>query len=604
MDNGATGTPVKKRKRDQVVLTDDIKFIYDPLDTDFNAIRLLTLLSEDTNDVHCTLEHVSLINPPNYVALSYCWGDPAVTKYIKINGIAVQVTSNLEYALRHLRTKGYSRLWVDAVCINQQDKTERSQQLLWMGSIYRRAKEVIAWTGEDIDMGIDFINRLNGLEESTSALLTVIDSHIGEVAAFLEFLARPYWRRVWIIQELALARHVTIHCGRLEISWSALNASIRKFDHCSETSEIINMRNLVEFKDDAAHKRPVNFLEALGRSSAALSTEPRDKVFALLGLVYDSALYIPVPNYKQSIRDICISMTISAMSTTSSLDIIPVLAPFSDRSLLPSWCPNWFALDKSTVLRQTGYLLRKSPILSHWSVCDDGDRIIHQSTVGTEAKFTVAKDVLNNDLVRLNGFLLDHIATIIHSHVGNGKDISVAADPALLGTSETNPYGTEARLVTIIAKSLACGGFLFEHYQDFLRDIYEYWGTSLMITNMQGDTHSMPDLWKDEEHAKHRAAANIVTYLAMAKSEGVAFMSTRGGYVGWAYNGAEPGDNIYLLAGCSVPVILRPRAAGGYTILGYALVQGVMDGEIMELQSESQETRGIWEGNWVDLDIY
>ena len=368
-----------------------------------------------------------------------------------------------------------------------------------------------------------------------------------------------------------------------------------------------------------------------------MSTEPRDKVFALLGLVYDSALYIPVPNYKQSIRDICISMTISAMSTNSSLDIIPVLAPFSDRSLLPSWCPNWFALDKSSLLRQTGYLLRKSPILSHWSPWDDEYRIIHQSTVGTEAKFTVAKDVLNNDIVRLSGFPLDHIATIIHSHVGNGKGVSVAADPALPGTLETNPYGREASLVNRIASSLACGDVMLGRHFDFQRDIVEYWGESCQdswfftATDLTDDyeyarrwvraagsllirgrsvtewINSQP--WSAEfvencqEYTKHRAK-NIVKYLAMAKTEGVAFMSTRSGYVGWAYNGAEPGDSIYLLAGCSVPVILRPRAAGGYTILGYAHVQGVMDGEIMKLRSESQETRGIWEGNWVDLDIY
>ncbi|KAN0119363.1 Heterokaryon incompatibility protein (HET) domain containing protein, partial [Hyaloscypha variabilis] len=302
-----------------------MKFIYEPLDTDDNAIRLLTLLYEDTDVVHCTLEHVSLINPPEFVALSYCWGDSAITKSIKINGIVVQVTSNLECALRHLRIKGYGCLWVDAVCINQQDKTERSQQLLWMGSIYRRAKEVVAWTGEDFDLAIDFINRLNGLEKSKSTLPTVLNDHIREAEAFFEFLARPYWRRVWIIQELALARHVTIHCGRLETSWSALNASICKFGSWVKHPRITNIKNLAEFGDDAAHNRPVNFLEALGRSSAALSTEPHDKVFALLGLVYDSALYIPVPNYKQSIRDICISMTISAISTTSSLDIIPVL---------------------------------------------------------------------------------------------------------------------------------------------------------------------------------------------------------------------------------------------------------------------------------------
>jgi hypothetical protein len=105
------------------------------------------------------------------------------------------------------------------------------------------------------------------------------------------------------------------------------------------------------------------------------------------------------------------------------------------------------------------------------------------------------------------------------------------------------------------------------------------------------------------EYVKHRTK-NIVTYLAMAKTEGVAFMSTRTGYVGWAYNRAEPGDNIYLLAGCSVPVILRPRAAGGYTIVGYAHVQGVMRGQIMKLKLESEETRGSWKGNWVDLEIY
>jgi hypothetical protein len=234
-----------------------MKFIYEPLDTDSNAIRLLTLLSEDTEVIHCTLQHMSLINPPEYVALSYCWGDPTVTKDIKINGMLVQVTSNLESALRHLRVKGYGRLWVDAVCINQQDKTERNQQLLWMGSIYRRAKQVVAWTGEEFDVAIDFINHLNDLEESKSALPTA--SSTGK-RAFLEFLAGPYWRRVWIIQELALARQVTILCGRLETSWSALNSSIHKIANCDENSDIINIRNLAKFRDDAAHNKPVNFL--------------------------------------------------------------------------------------------------------------------------------------------------------------------------------------------------------------------------------------------------------------------------------------------------------------------------------------------------------
>jgi hypothetical protein len=113
--------------------------------------------------------------------------------------------------------------------------------------------------------------------------------------------------------------------------------------------------NLAKFHKDAAKHRPLKFLEAMRRNSAALSTEPRDKDFALLGLVYDSALYIPVPNYRQSLKDVCVSTTLSAISTTSSVDTIPLLAPHSDRSFLPSWCPNWSGLDGSSLSRPTEY---------------------------------------------------------------------------------------------------------------------------------------------------------------------------------------------------------------------------------------------------------
>jgi hypothetical protein len=115
---------------------------YKVLDTDWNEIRLMTLLPEDIEGcIRVHVDHVSLIDASDYVALSYCWGDQASWKEIIIGDVAVQVTLNLESALRHLQAKGYSRLWVDAVCIKQQDPVERSQQLLWMGSIYRRATE-------------------------------------------------------------------------------------------------------------------------------------------------------------------------------------------------------------------------------------------------------------------------------------------------------------------------------------------------------------------------------------------------------------------------------------------------------------------------------
>ncbi|KAE9376863.1 HET-domain-containing protein, partial [Stipitochalara longipes BDJ] len=182
---------------------------YSALDADTNEIRLLTLLPNDEKDhVCCTLKHVSLINPPEYVALSYCWGDQSITTEITINGVSVQVTANLESALRHLFCH-YKCLWVDAICINQQDKTERSQQLLWMGSIYRRSEKVAAWVGQEVNdsgLAVDFMQNFqsyqpNGRERAEQPVEVNLPPTTH--SAFLRLLNQPYWRRVWIIQEIA-----------------------------------------------------------------------------------------------------------------------------------------------------------------------------------------------------------------------------------------------------------------------------------------------------------------------------------------------------------------------------------------------------------------
>jgi Heterokaryon incompatibility protein (HET) len=157
-----------------------------------NEFRLITLLPSDDQDlIRCTFEHVSLINPPEFSALSYCWGDPNIRKDILLNGIPFPVTTNLQSALRHLVAKGYSRLWVDAVCINQADKVEGGQQLLWMGSIYRRAKEVAAWLGdEDMDSNVamDMIASCN----KTESPLSEANIDEADIEMLKKLLERPY----------------------------------------------------------------------------------------------------------------------------------------------------------------------------------------------------------------------------------------------------------------------------------------------------------------------------------------------------------------------------------------------------------------------------
>ena len=112
---------------------------YSPRDFEVNEIRILTLLPEVTEAIHCTLEHVSLINPPEYVALSYCWRDPTITTEIRINDKAAQVTCSLESTLRHLRGKKIESPLGRCSLYRPGRMAKRGNQLLWMGSIYRRA---------------------------------------------------------------------------------------------------------------------------------------------------------------------------------------------------------------------------------------------------------------------------------------------------------------------------------------------------------------------------------------------------------------------------------------------------------------------------------
>ncbi|PVH73001.1 hypothetical protein DL98DRAFT_366154, partial [Cadophora sp. DSE1049] len=128
---------------------------YKPLDFDTYEIRLLQLQwGSDEEEISCALEYASLIDPGPYIALSYCWGDLKKTRLMNIGDVEFNATENLVHALQAVRKlrrqtgkEGFSRLWVDAVCINQKDAQERSHQVRNMRQIYSRAQEVLSFVG-------------------------------------------------------------------------------------------------------------------------------------------------------------------------------------------------------------------------------------------------------------------------------------------------------------------------------------------------------------------------------------------------------------------------------------------------------------------------
>jgi hypothetical protein len=133
-------------------------------------------------ELRYSLKHISLIDPGPYIALPYYWGDPGITNPINLGGHIVEITTNLDSALRavrKMRAKEESRkdikLWVDAICISQDDSQERSEQVRNMRQIYLKAREVIAWVGAWEAATTSFASRL-GYPAFKKRIITVSKS--------------------------------------------------------------------------------------------------------------------------------------------------------------------------------------------------------------------------------------------------------------------------------------------------------------------------------------------------------------------------------------------------------------------------------------------
>lgn len=213
------------------------------LDASKGQIRLLQILRRENpwdEVVHCHMFKTCLLDeipgPPLFNALSYVWGDKESLKDIVINGTIIPVRSNLESALRHFRdhhvevTHGLP-LWVDAVCINQDDTEERNQQVTLMREIYQRAHHVLPWLGEgnfDTDWLLPLLDN-EDFRKSLEAVSTEGDEIIAAstpwavralVVIHRDVLERAWWTRVWVIQELLLAsRDPILIIGRYYICW-------------------------------------------------------------------------------------------------------------------------------------------------------------------------------------------------------------------------------------------------------------------------------------------------------------------------------------------------------------------------------------------------
>ncbi|KAH7377540.1 heterokaryon incompatibility protein-domain-containing protein [Cadophora sp. MPI-SDFR-AT-0126] len=382
------------------------------LDASKQQIRLLELLSLDTS-IKWKLHTVTLDNDLHFAALSYVWGDKSVTTDIEINGTVVPITTNLAAALKHVRSywqyefpskdQSSFRIWVDALCIDQSNTQERSEQVLLMPKIYTSASLVLGWLGDqgNIELmqaaiavrvlhnafrsgGWDPVRLSSDLSWLTECPALIQAPTCDKLWNSLSYLGSlQYWKRIWILQENVLASTVLYISPNAMIEKSSLmhvcfmlsqilrrELEIRNAqkpesvpDHIwfkfrpPESTEFSGVREITRFwtasamyirqsEATTAKDRLTSSLQISEIGGTLLATDPRDHIFGLLGLC---SLPVKV-NYNEENK----AKHVYSEYCKVVLDILRKLddrtyfflrdagiGAFNNNDDLPSWAPNY-----------------------------------------------------------------------------------------------------------------------------------------------------------------------------------------------------------------------------------------------------------------------
>ncbi|KAL9625192.1 MAG: hypothetical protein Q9160_000594 [Pyrenula sp. 1 TL-2023] len=338
--------------------------------------------------VRCTLERTDLVYPTKYAALSYCWGDAKTTTNIIVNDIECPVTVNLADALHQLRSLGVTRAWADAICINQADEEEKGHQIRYMKQIYSRSELTYAWLGKDelgvIGRAIFFLQvllldhtKLVDLPHSHSPLPpwesdtpifatpSVATRRIlpndcqrclleGNFRALKAFLDLEYWKRRWIIQEIAAAPQVQIMCGNERIDLHAMSTAISRCEaSCYWIEEVRSsyeyLKTVLTFRSQYQSSSKLLLIQAIQQSRDSLSTDPRDKIFSLLGICGDGTeLVLDELRYQYPAEVLVCNITRAVIRKTGCLDLIVTKSTYNTMQNLrelPTWTPDWLLRD-------------------------------------------------------------------------------------------------------------------------------------------------------------------------------------------------------------------------------------------------------------------
>ncbi|KAK3051628.1 hypothetical protein LTR09_007283 [Extremus antarcticus] len=260
-------------------------------------IRLLEFWRNDNGEPRYLVWTGALHELPPYIAVSYRYGDGKPNQRIFLDGQPIDILANLWLCLFYLRQfPGCRYVWLDYICINQQDVAERNSQVHLMDKIYAKAAHVAVWLGLDIqdDYSERELSQIHGVSD-------IGDVIPGGVAALA---TQSYWTRMWVIQEFLLAQNVLVFCGPYYIEWRLLKRAIlRLLDLPDDAAVMPFLHQETAESTPSANSLRVLLLQCRNSQCHA----PRDRIYSMLSLVYPEERRLLskfFPNYHLSLTDV------------------------------------------------------------------------------------------------------------------------------------------------------------------------------------------------------------------------------------------------------------------------------------------------------------
>jgi hypothetical protein len=565
-------------------------------------IRLVKVMDDGQDGFQVAIDHFPLEKSPQFTALSYTWGNPARTSPIIANSKELGVTKSVLVFLREAKrrfkveddcsTAFHAWLWIDAICINQDDLVERAKQVIHMKAIYEKAHNIIIWLGEGEDgsnVAMNVLQHIAAAKDEDFEFRSAKDEpeymceFVGGaitirmpysvLAIIHRALNSPYWDRSWIIQEASTPKRTNTNTVTTGSTWLCLGEESLLFSDYAEANRRLILaawHNPMQSKMDLhsvanENLETIQYLEdrrfsngyvstlypMLVRTRTSLATDPKDKLYAILGLVDEGSNPLLEPDYTLSADEVFTRISINIITRNVSLDCLGSAGLVRNLNV-PSWAADWTVRHDRT----------PSPFFIVNRVFNDDDTIkseVNLFNASRGMKPDIGFDIVERTLL-VYGFTFDVIEKVSCPRRWPDVDLN-------------NIWQDWVTTLGDLGTTYVSGCSIFEAFSKVLKaDYKDVWGDWSAERESTIEDFTGLDVNAFELHD------GIVDSMTWHRR----LFTTKKGYMGIAAADIASDDALCIISGSQMPMVLR-LMQDECLFVGQAYVHGIMDGEAMDV---------------------